>query len=187
MDASSGREFLSRFIFYSLRPRLCGKDHLETFQIDVMRISRAHAVVGNARGGCYATSTHRGAIGNQAWPTRADPPEWKTLETLFQHRGWQQLLQLLNPCISELSRGSEGGWVCVGGVGAGGTELIWKESGGRQSGEGETLVIYISIPSAAPAGRQPVRPNKQPAEGGRLIITSPPPHLLIPYPGSHSI
>lgn len=30
---------------------LCGKDHLETYQIDVMRIIRAHAVVANAREG----------------------------------------------------------------------------------------------------------------------------------------
>lgn len=52
-------------------------------------------------------------------------------------------------------------------------ELIWKESGGRGSGERESLVIYISIPSTACAVRQPVRPNKQPAEGGCLIITSP--------------
>lgn len=52
-------------------------------------------------------------------------------------------------------------------------ELIWKESGGRGSGERESLVIYISIPSTACAVRQPVCPNKQPAEGGCLIITSP--------------
>lgn len=37
----------------------------------------------------------------------------------------------------------------------------------------ESLVISISIPSTACAVRQPVCPNKQPAEGGCLIITSP--------------
>lgn len=33
--------------------------------------------------------------------------------------------------------------------------------------------MYISIPSTACAARQPVCPNKQAAEGGCLIITSP--------------
>lgn len=45
-----------------------------------------------------------------------------------------------------------------------------KKSGER---ERESLVICISIPSTACAVRQPVCPNKQPAEGGCLIITSP--------------
>jgi len=48
---------------------------------------------------------------------------------------------------------------------------------GRNWGKGrearESLVISISIPCAACAVRQPVCPNKQPAEGGFLIITSP--------------
>lgn len=48
-----------------------------------------------------------------------------------------------------------------------------KESAEREKGERESLVISISIPSTACAVRQPVCPNKQPAEGGRLIITSP--------------
>lgn len=54
-----------------------------------------------------------------------------------------------------------------------------KESGERERGERESLVIYISIPSTACAARQPVCPNKQPAEGGCLIITSP----LFSHPG----
>lgn len=42
-----------------------------------------------------------------------------------------------------------------------------------EKGERESLVICISIPSTDCAVRQPVCPNKQPAEGGCLIITSP--------------
>lgn len=45
--------------------------------------------------------------------------------------------------------------------------------GERERGERDSLVICISIPSTACAVRQPVCPNKQPAEGGCLIITSP--------------
>jgi len=43
---------------------------------------------------------------------------------------------------------------------------VGRNQGERERGEGESLVISISIPSAARAARQPVRPNKQPAEGG---------------------
>lgn len=44
--------------------------------------------------------------------------------------------------------------------------------GREKEKERESLVISISILSTACAVRQPVCPNKQPAEGGCLIITS---------------
>lgn len=65
--------------------------------------------------------------------------------------------------------------------GVGGVDLKGRQSGGRES-----LVIYISIPSTARAVRQPVCPNKQPAEGGMPHYYLPPP-FFIPYPSSHSI
>lgn len=59
------------------------------------------------------------------------------------------------------------------GKGEGGAREESWEGRNWERGERESLVISISIPSTACTVRQPVCPNKQPAEGGCLIITSP--------------